>query len=366
MANLLNSRRVHDRRRPFAISVPNREPGCQVRTPIEPVGTTSLDASDTPVPAPLPPGEMLAHTFLSVGVRLRVGAPGPESRSTAKYPRRANWTRRIPSGEAGLSGSAPRTRRHRYTAPMAEPRSDRSRNDRIVKMYVKGRKTGPQIADRLGLRRDRVYRVLRARGVKARPNGWNLIGKPLARNEARNRAIVGMYQRLGLTAVEISERLAQKGTVLSADGVLYVLRTRGIERKRNGWYPKPTPEFARRVRDYAWRITPLVGTGPGMSAAALAIRGGFKPATLRVHLRALGVRMRSGLGGAVLSFDDVRRIKASLVNTKRTHADLARAHGVGNTTIWSIAKGHTWTDVPWPPGRTYEPRRPARPRPRRR
>lgn len=242
----------------------------------------------------------------------------------------------------------------------------KSRDDRIVKMYVKDRMTGPRIAERFDLWPTRVGQILRARGIKARPNGWNLLGKPLAKNNARNRTIMALYQRHGLSATEISQRLRQQGTTFTPSGVLYILKSRGIKRKPNGWYPKPTPEFSLQVRAYARAIAPLVGRGPGLSAADLAIEGGFKPATLRLHLRALGVKMRSGLGDGKLSFEDVRQIKAWLVHTQRTHADLADHYGVGHTTIWSIARGHTWTDVPWPRGKVYKPRRRVKPHARRR
>jgi hypothetical protein len=241
---------------------------------------------------------------------------------------------------------------------MSETPKQKTRNDRIVSLYTKSNLPITKIAPRVGICSSAVLRVLVNRRVPRKPNGWNNPDE-LPHNKARNDRIVALYTKNNLSTTQISKRIPG----ITPSGICYILKIRRVRPKPNGWYPKPTPEYSLRIRAYAKSIAPLVGEGPGCSAAALARAGGFKPATLRIHLRALGVPMRPGLGddNVKLNKDQVLRIKAALVGGRTTQAALATRYNVGTSTIWAIADSQTWTHIPWPNNRPYKPhRRPAK------
>jgi DNA-binding CsgD family transcriptional regulator len=265
--------------------------------------------------------------MLSGGIRKR-------SEGQAKAPRR--WwdtgTRRPPH-PAARSGNLGR---------MAATLQQKARNERILRLYVKQRLSTGAIARKLGLSQSRVQQILTERRVTMRSNGHP---KENPAKRAHYDRIVRLYDRDNLSTTQIAERLG-----ISIGGVVYVLRARGVKRKPNGYYPKPPPESYERHRAYAESIAKVVGTGPGFSAAELARKAGFKVGTLRLHLREMGVWMRSGVSkvaGGRLNVEQVKRIKAALAEGA-TQAELARRYKVGRNTIYAIAAGDSWVDVEAP------------------
>lgn len=235
---------------------------------------------------------------------------------------------------------------------MASTRQREARDRRIVEMYTKRGLSTPQISAKVGINPTRIGQILRANKVRIKPNGS--FARPLAKNIARNNLIARLYSREGLNTRQIAKQIGG----ISADGVLKVLQAQGVPRRVGGWIP-PTPKATIRIRRYAAKVAPLIGRGPGTTAADFARMGGFKPGTLGVHLRELGVPIRRGLDSkrAVLSFEDVREIKRLLVTTKRSFNSLAQEFGASDSTIWSISAGNSWADVPWPAGKCYTARR---------
>jgi hypothetical protein len=118
-------------------------------------------------------------------------------------------------------------------------------------------------------------------------------------------------------------------------------------------------EARRRVK----KIAHLYNTGPGTSAADLARTIGLAPLTVRVHLAALGVKLKT-TAGKVLSVSEkqVRSIKADLVRGTPAMQALSDRYGVAKHVIVDIALGRTWGHVPWPRGKSYTRRRHGSPR----
>jgi DNA-binding CsgD family transcriptional regulator len=227
-----------------------------------------------------------------------------------------------------------------------------ARDRRIISMY-KAKLSCPQIGEQLGINASTVAKVVRDHGL-TRPNGW--AAKPVAANKARNDRIIKLY-REGLTAEQVSERIGNK---MTPSGVLYVLKSRGVARRQSGSWVPPRPKNFYKVRDFALKVQDQIGRGPESSAAAIARKNGISVEEFRAHLRRLGIKARLGMGAARLGLEDVARIRKILVTTKRTLTSIAEEFGVDGRTISSIAMGHTWTDVPWPKGKRYVRRAPAR------
>lgn len=163
----------------------------------------------------------------------------------------------------------------------------------------------------------------------------------------RNDAIVRLYVEEGLTARKIAPKVGR-----TPSAVEYVLRNRRVKTRIAADYDKPTPAYSKEIRRFAESILPRIGTGPGMSVAAISKKAGYLPATVRSHIRALGFVARKGMGGVRLNIKQVAAIKAALVRDVTQQA-LADKYNAGTSTIGAIAVGQTWPDVPWPVGMKY-------------
>lgn len=233
-----------------------------------------------------------------------------------------------------------------------------ARDRRIAQLYRDKRLSSYQIADRIGVSRVVVSRVVKRLGL-TRPFGWHC--KPNPALKGRNDRIERLY-RQGLTVQQVIDRM---GLDLTKSPVLEVLRARAVPRRQAGsWNPNRPPPSYYRTKEYAARIAPRLGTGPGTSAAAFAKAAGIKVDTLRAHLRRQGVVPRRGMGMARLTAATVKRIKRMLVRSKRTFTSIADRFDITDSTVNSIAMDKTWKHVPWPGGKAYQRRRPQRlPRP---
>ncbi len=173
--------------------------------------------------------------------------------------------------------------------------------------------------------------------------------KEKPQNKKRYDRIVKLYHE-GHSSTKIGAMVG-----CTPSGVMYVLKNRRVRMKDASDYAKPTPEYSLRIRAFAESIVPILGTGPGTSAAALSRKAGYLPGTVLIHLRAMGIAARQGMGegNVKLNIEQVQAIKGALVRGGTTQAKLAAKYKVGNSTIWAIACGQSWPDVPWPGGKPY-------------
>lgn len=220
---------------------------------------------------------------------------------------------------------------------------------RITGMYRVRKMTAPEIAKEIG--RPKPW-VVKAIAELERARAANIYGKPIAANNARNKKIIKLYKE-GLTAEQIAVDLGG----LTPSGVLYTLRSRGVKLRKPGDWSPPRPKEYYRIRAYARKIAPMLGTGPGTSAAVFATKAGIPKERLRAHLRALGVKNNHHMGSARITLDDATAIKRLVVTTDRSLSDIGREFGINSRTVSSIAVGHTWTHAPWPNGKVYVRRR---------
>ncbi len=232
------------------------------------------------------------------------------------------------------------------------PKPQSSLERRIARLYAKDGLSSRAIADRLDLHRSKVAKIVKRLGI-SRTKGWRL--EPQPHLEARNAEIERLYRR-GLTVNEI---IAHMELTITRMPVEHALRRRGVKLRQRGAWASPRPAAFYRTREYAEEIAPLLGTGPHTTAAAFARARGIKVETLRRHLRAIGAKSApKGLGTAVLTIAEVAEIKRALSTTRTPLTVIAEKYGVSPSVISSIAKGKSWTIVPWPEGKTYIQRPP--------
>lgn len=229
---------------------------------------------------------------------------------------------------------------------MALSPAQRARHDLIARLYVKDRLSCYQIAERVLMNPTGVARVIKARGL-TRPAGWHC--KPIAANKPRNELIKRLYTKDRLTTAKISERIPE----LSPSGVAAVLKSMGVPRRKTGSWVPPRPAEYYEVRAFAERIAPEIGRTPGATAVHFARIIGVTPERLRKHLRELGTPKRLARF-SVIDLGQATRLKAMLVTGKYTYQQLADRFGIGQSTVWAIARGRSWADAPWPHGKPYK------------
>lgn len=218
---------------------------------------------------------------------------------------------------------------------------------RVVRLYRVGNISSVEIARRLGFHPASIARILRAEGV-TRPNGW--FARPRADIVGRDAEIARLYTKDNLTAEQIASRIG-----LTPSGVLIALKRRGVPRRKTGSWSPPRPKRFYEMRAYAERVAPLVGTGPGTSVASFARAAGYPVLTLRAHMRALGVKAPVGGSTPRFSVAQVRLIKRQLASGRLSMYEVAKAHNARHGTIWAIASGRSWRNIPWPGGTTTPP-----------
>lgn len=224
------------------------------------------------------------------------------------------------------------------------------RDDRIARLYTRRNLSNVGVAEAMGVSSNTVWRVVNGRGL-SRPNGWHVT--PDRSLFARNARIELLYVKGKLTAGQIADRIGD----LSEGGVRHVLKTRGVRgrrRPKGGTNRRSTRFFVDR--EYARRIADRVGTGPGTACRDFAEAAGMKTSTLRRHLTALGVTRRYGSGKARITIADAEEIKRELIRGVATFKEIGARYGVTPSAIGMIAMGKTWVEAPWPKGKTYVPR----------
>lgn len=289
------------------------------------------------------------------------------------------------------------------------PRSERlrlktaARDDRIVKFYAE-ELTLPQVARLVRSSIDTVRMVLEERGIarRRRTDAW--VGL-----QARNDMIVEAY-KAGTPLAQIAENAR-----LSVDGVIFMLKVRGIARNRSRQRQRTNRARDLKIaaayrngktikeagvvvglgfggaRDALLRLkvpirTSGVGrklpeqdrwkklrrkiaaakelyTVRGLSTKEIGQRLGIQPNTISKNFKRMGIKIRTGK--STITPEQVQRIRDQLVRRHETPQSLAREYRMSESAIRDIGTGESWPHIPWRTTRRYVPQNSGGAKPRR-
>lgn len=269
-----------------------------------------------------------------------------------------------------------------------------TRDDRIVALYAQ-ELTLPEIARRLRSSIDTARMVLKERGVRRRrkTDAWSEL-------RARNDYIVEAYKG-GIPLAEIAQEAN-----LSIDGVLFILKVRGVARDRTqrqqrenrardlkiaaayrrgktikeagaevglGFggareallrlkVPIRTSGVGRKLPEQErWKemrrkiaAAAELYTRDGLTTAEIGRRLGFQAHTVSKNLRRMGIPIRTGK--STLTEPQVHRIREELIEKKATPRKLAEKYGMSTSAIRDIGKGVSWGEVAWRTKKRYVPK----------